>query len=250
MNRENGIAAIILAAGLGTRMKSGKAKVLHSIAGKSMISYVLETALKVTSSENIVVVIGCQAEAVRMEASKKGNVLFAYQHQQLGTGHAVLCALDSVPDDVQEVVVLCGDVPFISHQTIKALVKKQKEDGLTVTVLSVRLDSPTGYGRIVFDNKNNVVKIVEESDASSAEKAIDVVNAGTYCVNKIFLKWALSQIKPDNKQKEFYLTDIVGVASKDKKLVGALILQNANEALGINSLDDLARAEMVLSEKI
>jgi len=249
MSGEKKVAVVVLAAGMGTRMKSEKAKVLHEIAGKTMISYVLETALGVTSSENIVVVVGCQAEAVRDEARRKGNVAFAHQDRQLGTGHAVRCAMDSLPDKAQDVVILCGDVPFISEGTIKALIKKKRDENLDVCLLAVKLDSPTGYGRIIFDQYDRVVRIVEESDASPGEKNLNVVNAGTYCVDKDFLAWSLTQINPDNRQKELYLTDIVGIASKTNKLAGALILQDGNEVIGVNSKDDLKRAARALGQK-
>ncbi len=243
MKRENGVAVVILAAGLGTRMKSEKAKVLHEIRGRSMISYVLDTALGVTSHHNIVVVIGCQAEAVRNEALKKGQFVFAHQQQQLGTGHAVLCALDSISDQVEDVVILCGDVPFISKTTLTALVRKKRADDLDIAVLAVRLDVPTGYGRIVFGGDGRIVRIVEESDASPAEKCIDIVNTGTYCVGKTFLERSLVQLKSDNKQKEFYLTDIVEIACSTGCPAGAMICEHAHEVVGINSLSDLEQAE-------
>lgn len=249
MSCEGGIAVVILAAGMGTRMKSEKAKVLHEIAGKSMISYVLDAAMGVTSCDNIVVVVGCQAEAVQAEARKKGPVVFAHQKQQLGTGHAVLCALESLPETAQDVVVLCGDVPFISQKTINALIRKRRDESLDVSILTVRLDTPTGYGRIIFDNKGNVVRIVEESDASLDEKAINIVNAGTYCVEKDFLAWSLTQINADNQQKELYLTDIVGVANNSNRSAGALILEDTRQVMGVNSLQDLAQAERSLSVK-
>ena len=250
MNCEHDIAVVILAAGMGTRMKSEKAKVLHEIAGKSMISYVLDTALGVTSCENIVVVIGCQAEAVRLEALKKAEVVFAHQQEQLGTGHAVLCAMGVIPDHIQDVVIMCGDVPFISQQTLKALIRKRRNDDLSVTLLTVKLDSPTGYGRIVFGHQDKVARIVEESDATNAEKAINIVNAGTYCVEKTFLNWSLTQIKSDNMQKEFYLTDIVGIAGNTERPAGALIIEDAREVMGVNSLQDLERAEKALQQKM
>ncbi len=248
MNSESNTAVVVLAAGMGTRMKSEKAKVLHEIAGKSMISYVLDAALGVTACENIVVVVGCQAEAVRAEVLKKADVLFAHQQQQLGTGHAVLCAMDCMPENIQDVVILCGDVPFISQKTIKALIRKRREDNLTVSLLTVKLDSPTGYGRIIFDDHDKVARIVEESDASNYEKQINIVNAGTYCVEKTFLAWSLTQIRSDNMQKELYLTDIVGIAGKNETPAGALILEDAHEVIGVNSLQDLEQAESSLKE--
>jgi UDP-N-acetylglucosamine diphosphorylase/glucosamine-1-phosphate N-acetyltransferase len=250
MSREEGIAVVILAAGMGTRMKSEKAKVLHEIAGKSMICYVLEVALGVTSCDHIVVVIGCQAEAVRREALKKGGVNFAHQQQQLGTGHAVLCAMDSIPENVRDVVILSGDMPFITQKTVKALIAKKRGEGLDLALLAARVDSPRGYGRILFDRQDRVVRIVEESDASDAEKNINIINAGTYCVDKNFLEWSLSQIRSENRQKELYLTDIVGIACSASRQAGAVVLQEQHEVIGVNSLEDLDRAERSLCQKM
>jgi UDP-N-acetylglucosamine diphosphorylase/glucosamine-1-phosphate N-acetyltransferase len=249
MNEGNGIAVVILAAGMGTRMKSEKAKVLHEIAGRSMISYVLETALGVTSCDHIVVVIGCQADAVRGEALKRAAVKFAHQKQQLGTGHAVLCAMDNLPENVRDVVILSGDMPFISQKTVKALIEKKRSDDLALTLLAARVECPKGYGRLFFDSQDRVIRIVEESDASETEKLINIINAGTYCAEKAFLGWSLAQIGSDNKQKELYLTDIVGIASSANRPAGAVIVQDEHEVIGVNSLDDLGRAASSLCQK-
>ncbi|MEW6076263.1 MAG: NTP transferase domain-containing protein [Thermodesulfobacteriota bacterium] len=250
MNGGEGIAVVILAAGMGTRMKSEKAKVLHEIAGKSMISYVLETALGVTSCDHIVVVVGCQADAVRREALKRAAVKFAYQRQQLGTGHAVLCAMDSLAENVRDVVILSGDMPFISQKTVNALIDKKRSDELDMTLLAARVDCPKGYGRLLFDGQDRVLKIVEESDASEPEKLINIINAGTYCVDKVFLEWSLAQIGSDNKQKELYLTDIVGIARSANRPAGAVVVQDQHEVIGVNSLDDLGRATSSLCQKM
>ena len=237
------VSIVILAAGLGTRMKSDRAKVLHEIAGKSMLSYVLDAALEVTAGEHVVVVVGCQAEAVRAEAAKKGGMRFAFQERQLGTGHAVQCALDTLSEETGDVVILCGDVPFIASDTICRLVAAHRQEERDVTLLSVVLENPTGYGRVIRDLEGNVSRIIEEADASEEERRINVVNAGIYCVKKDFLAWALSRIEPHNVQNEIYLTDIIGVAYTDNRRIGTLICTDADEVIGVNSRADLARAE-------
>ncbi|MFP4040185.1 MAG: sugar phosphate nucleotidyltransferase [Desulfosudaceae bacterium] len=243
------MAVVVLAAGRGTRMKSEKAKVLHEVCGKSMLSHVLENALLITSSDNIVVVVGCQAEAVQREAARLGQFRFAVQEEQLGTGHAVLCALEQVPDQVSQVVIMCGDVPFLSYRTIQSLIDQQQRQKTDVTLLSVRHHNPTGYGRIILDEKGQVSRIVEEADANQAIKQINIVNAGTYCVVKSFLSWALGRINPANSQNELYLTDIIDVAYRNHYPVGTFILDDAFEVTGINSLEDLARAEEAARQK-
>ncbi len=168
MNLE--IAVVILAAGLGTRMKSNKAKVLHEVCGKPMINYVAETAKKIAGS-NVVLVVGNQADKVRRAVSKLGAFNFAYQKEQLGTGHAVQCALPHIPDHCREVVILCGDVPLIKSDTVRALIKSHADEKRDISVLAVELEDPTGYGRILLDENRWVQGIVEESDASLAAKA-------------------------------------------------------------------------------
>ncbi|MFP4445302.1 MAG: NTP transferase domain-containing protein [Desulfosudaceae bacterium] len=249
MDKKTQMAVVILAAGLGTRMKSDRAKVLHEIGGKSMLHYVLESALDVTVSDNIVVVVGCQAEAVQAEAARLGNFRFAYQAEQLGTGHAVLCALEKVPASARRVVILCGDVPFLSSRTIQGLIDQQQERQADVSLLSVRHDHPTGYGRLVINESGQVIRIVEEADADEEEKKITIVNAGTYCVEKSFLAWALDRLETGNAQNELYLTDIVDIAYRSRRGVTTLTIDDAFEVIGINSVADLNAAEEAARQK-
>ncbi|MDY6823398.1 MAG: NTP transferase domain-containing protein [Thermodesulfobacteriota bacterium] len=238
-----GTAIVILAAGLGTRMKSDKAKVLHEVAGKPMVYYVLDASQQVVASRDIVVVVGCQAEKVRNAITPQWEVSFAYQAEQCGTGHAVQCALPALPEDTGDVVILCGDVPFISPRTIENLLATHREAANVVTVLTVKLDNPTGYGRIVVGEDQTVSRIVEEADADAAERDINLVNAGIYCVKKEFLAWALDRINTDNQQNELYLTDIVSIARDADRQVGILVSSDPDEVIGINSLADLKKAE-------
>ena len=249
MNERDTMAIVVLAAGLGTRMKSDKAKVLHCLSKRPMISYVIERAKEIVGIENVVVVVGHQAEAVRQEVMKQGPALFAHQAEQNGTGHAVWCALDQLPQAAAEILILCGDVPLLTAQTLKDLIKIHRKENRDLTLLTVKLETPTGYGRIIQDSRGNVVKIVEEADATDSEKAIDIVNAGIYCVKKDFLKSSLSRIDSDNAQKELYLTDIIEVACSQKKKVGMLMTADPNEVVGVNSVEDLARAEALLGDQ-
>ena len=140
-------------------------------------------------------------------------------------------------------MILCGDVPFIASDTIRRLVAAHRQEERDVTLLSVDLENPTGYGRVIRDPEGNVFRIIEEADASEEEREINIVNAGIYCVKKDFLAWALSRIKPHNAQNEIYLTDIIGIAYADNRRIGTLVCPDADEVIGVNSRADLARAE-------
>jgi UDP-N-acetylglucosamine diphosphorylase/glucosamine-1-phosphate N-acetyltransferase len=243
MNRE--IAVIILAAGLGTRMKSNKAKVLHQICGKPMINYVAEAAVKI-AGDNVVLVVGHQADKVRETLSKLGTFRFAHQEEQLGTGHAVLCALPHIPDQCSEVVILCGDVPLIKPGTLSGLLKSHSDKKRDLSVLAVRLADPTGYGRILLDENGRVQGIVEESDATSQQKRIRLINTGIFCVKKEFLLGAVPQIKSDNAQGEIYFTDIVEIAYKEKRHIGVTIGGQLLEVTGINTIEELKKVERAM----
>ena len=177
------VAAVILAAGMGTRMKSSKAKVLHEIIGRPMVMYVVETAKKVVGN-NVVLVVGNQADKIKKIVSEKTDVIFAIQERQLGTGHAVLCAQSYVPAHTDQVVILCGDVPLITPNTIKRLIDDHIKEMRDISILAVEIDNTKGYGRILLDENRNVRGIVEEADATEEQKSIKMINTGTYCVKK------------------------------------------------------------------
>jgi len=186
MQKDSGVAVIILAAGLGTRMKSDKAKVLHEILGKAMVLYVVKTAKKVAGN-NVILVIGNQAEKVREIVSEEYEAVFALQKEQLGTGHAVSCALPSLTGQIEHVLILCGDVPLIRANTLTRFTDDHLTAKRDISLLAVRIDDPAGYGRILTDENMNLTGIVEEADATEEQKKIKTINTGIYCVRKQFL---------------------------------------------------------------
>ncbi|MBW2661588.1 MAG: NTP transferase domain-containing protein [Deltaproteobacteria bacterium] len=244
-NRGNKVAVIILAAGMGTRMKSGKPKVLHEILGKPMVKYVIKTANKVAGS-NVILVVGNQAEKVRKALSKDDELIFVLQGKQLGTGHAVLCALPYIPEYIEQVVILCGDVPLLSSNTVMRLLDDHIKKNRDVTLLAVEADNPAGYGRVLFDKNMDVFEIVEEVDASEEQKKIKVINTGIYCAKKKSLIDSLHKIKPDNAQGEYYLTDIIEIEYLEKKVVGVLIGTDCDEVVGVNNDKELVAAENIM----
>ncbi|MGB5159282.1 sugar phosphate nucleotidyltransferase [Desulfobacterium sp. N47] len=246
---DNKLVAVILAAGLGKRMKSDKAKVLHEINGKPMIMYVLETAKKIAGN-NIVVVVGNQAEKVSEVISKDYSVAFALQKEQLGTGHAVKCALSLLPQYSKQVLIFCGDVSLLSFDTVKKLYDDHLESDRDVSVLAVKINNPKGYGRIIMDEKNCVSGIIEEADADDKQKRINIINSGVYCIKKEFLEYSLNKIEANNAQGEFYLTDVVKIGYSENKNVGAMIGQDSEEILGVNSMEELMTVENILKKRM
>ena len=242
-------AVVILAAGMGKRMKSGRAKVLHKILGKPMIMYVVETANRIAGN-NVVLVIGNQADKVREMVSESAEVIFALQKDQLGTGHAVSCALPYLPDHTQEVVVLCGDVPLLTFETVMRLIKDHVKAKRDISLLAVEIDNPKGYGRVLFDKNRNVSGIVEEADASAEQKRIKTINTGIYCIKKEFLFDSLQKVKSDNVQGEFYLTDIVKIGYKEGKVVGVIIGGDGEETIGVNNRHDLMTVENIMRNRL
>lgn len=245
------VAVIILAAGMGTRMKSGKAKVLHKILGKPMVMYVVETAKRVAGN-NVILVVGNQADKVREIVSAKGNdeLIYALQKDQLGTGHAVLCALPYIPEHIEEVVILCGDVPLLSSDTVIRLIDDHIKAKRDLSMLAVEIDNPTGYGRVILDDDLHVSKIVEEADATDEQKRIKTINTGIYCVKKEFLLNSLWKIKSDNVQSELYLTDIIEIGYREKKVVGVLTGRDCEEVIGVNTCQDLIAVEAIMHKRL
>jgi len=229
-------------------MKSDKAKVLHEICGRPMIDYVMRTAIEV-AGQNVVVVIGHQADMVKMAVNAVGEAHFALQEKQLGTGHAVLSALPFIPSAVDQVVILCGDVPLIKAATIQELSVEHSRHDRDATLLAVSLDDPKGYGRIIFDGHGELNAIVEEKDASPAQKKINTINTGIYIIKREFLEQALPQLRSDNAQNEIYLTDIIAIGYGQKRKIGAVISGDSTEIIGVNSRDDLQIAESLMKQR-
>jgi len=237
---ERKVGAIILAAGKGKRMKSGLAKVLHPLCGKPMLTYSVDVARAVGMGK-IAVVIGHQADVIR-DTFRDEGLIFVEQRKQLGTGHAVLQAKNTFRNYDGTILILCGDVPLLLPSTVKSLIENHVSGKATLTVLTTLLDDPSGYGRVIKGVEGEVLRIVEEKDASPDEKKIREINTGIYCVDSKFLFQAVEEIGNENVQKEYYLTDIVGIAWKNGFKTRSLIAANSVEVMGINTLDDLERA--------
>ncbi|MFH1709481.1 MAG: NTP transferase domain-containing protein [bacterium] len=232
--------AVILAAGKGVRMKSDLPKVSHPVFGKPMIVRVLD-AVEGLKLDEIFVVVGYRADVVRSEC-KGFNVTFVEQKEQLGTGHAVMQTAPYIKDCV--VLVLNGDMPLIKTDTLKEFISRHLgSKSASATVLTAVLPDPGSYGRIVRGGGERILKIVERKDASAEESAIKEINTGTYCFNSRDLLDALNEIKPDNAQKEYYLTDVIGVLTKRNLAVHAHEAKDPNEVLGVNTIEELARLE-------
>ncbi len=239
---QNGI--IILAAGQGTRMRSALPKVLHTVGGKPMLGHLVDCAKKLGSIEPIVI-YGHKGEQLKSTFENE-NINWVKQQEQLGTGHAVLQALPYLEDNLTY-LILVGDAPLIREQTLKDLSLAAQPSG--IAVLTVSLDNPFGYGRIIRNENGYVVRIVEEKDASGAEKAICEINSGVFAIRGDVLKKLLPQIGNDNAQKEYYLTDIVLLANQQSHPVNAHVIEDFSEVLGCNNKIQLAQLERIFQHR-
>ena len=241
------IKAIILAAGKGTRMKSETTpKVLHEIMGKTLLGYVMDN-VKAFANEQYVIV-GHQSEAVEKYITDNyDSAKTILQSPQLGTGHAVSMACPYLENYEGQVLILCGDTPLIKEDTLKKFVEFHNSNNSDLTVMSTIFDNPTNYGRIIRENDNTLKCIVEEKDATPEQKAVKEVNAGIYCLNWGKIKNAFSQLKTNNAQGEYYLTDIIQWGKEQKLNVNAFILENSDEIYGINSRQNLAQATKIMN---
>lgn len=240
------LKAVILAAGKGTRMKSDLPKVVHTIEGKCLVDYAIEAA-QGAGANDICLVVGYKYEVVR-ETILHQDVRFVLQEEQLGTGHAVRCAKDFLGDD-GETMILFGDTPLITSDTLKRLQEHHRKNGNAVTVLSAMVDDPTGYGRIIRDDDGNFVESVEHKDANEEQLASHEINSGMYIFDTKELKEALDKILPNNAQGEYYLPDTLTII-KDKGLkVDAFALDDPEDITGVNDQDQLASAAEIIRRR-
>lgn len=239
--------AVILAAGEGTRMKSKHPKVTHKLCGSPMVKHVIDAAAG-AGIDDIIVVVGYKADEVK--ECIKDDVKFAIQEEQLGTGHAVMCAEEYIKENSGVTLVLTGDTPLITEKTLSSLISYHNRQGYKATILTADFQNPFGYGRIVRDGEGSVLRIVEHKDASEEEKKIREVNSGIYCFNTDELILALKNIRNGNAQGEYYLTDVIEIIRKKGLPVGAYLIENTSEILGINSRVQLAEAAEAMRKRI
>lgn len=244
---ENDVMAIMLAAGKGTRMKSKKSKLVQKIYGKEVVKRAVENAEK-AGVKNIVAVVGYMKEEVMAVLGNK--VQYAVQEEMLGTGHAVMQAAKYLEGKKGKVLVLNGDVPILRPETLNRLLNKSIENKECATLLTAIYDNPTGYGRIVRDEGGNIEAIVEEKDTSSEQKKIKEINAGIYCFDIEALLSALKEIKPNNAQGEYYITDVIGIMNEKGLKTGAVIVEDNTEILGVNDRIQLEMLTKVLQMRI
>jgi len=241
------IHAVVLAAGQGTRMKSKLHKVLHPVCGKPMVQHVVDTLVSM-QVDNLIVVVGHGADAVRAQLGE--SVAYAFQEKQLGTAHAVQQAAPFLKDKDGTTLLLYGDVPLLSKQTLDDLLHYHQEQQAAATVLTAVLPDPTGYGRIVRSEAGEILKIVEHKDATDEERAIREINTGIYCVDNQKLWSALAKVKNDNAQGEYYLTDCVAILRECGEKVVGFAAADPEETMGINDRVQLAEAEAYLRRRI
>jgi bifunctional UDP-N-acetylglucosamine pyrophosphorylase/glucosamine-1-phosphate N-acetyltransferase len=240
------VHAVVLAAGKGMRMRSDLPKVLHRVCGQPIVQYVLD-ALHHAGISAPILVIGHAADRVRQVVGPQ--VRYAEQPEPLGTGHAVSQALPQVPDDGHPMVVVYGDTPLLRAETLQALIDLHQKSKAAATLLSARLDDPTGYGRVIRDRYGRVQRIVEEKDGSPEERQTQEINAGTYVFDQRALRDGLRALSPDNAKGEYYLTDTIAWILSHGRTVSALLVA-ADEAMGINSRQELAAAEAVMRHRL
>lgn len=246
MNQD--LTVVILAAGLGTRMKSRKAKVLHEAGGLTLIQHVVNTALALTGPDRVIVVVGHQAERVQQVLASAG-VRFAVQSEQKGTGDALEMCRAVVPDQNGRLVVLYGDCPLLSIATLHKLLAEHSVNRAQATVITTELENPTGYGRAIVDESGRLKEIVEEKAATAEQKKVRQINSGIYCFEAPLLWKHLAEITPNPASNEYYLTDIVDIFNRSGHSVRTLLHPEADELLGINTRVELAVVDNIFRER-
>lgn len=244
--------AIVLAAGLGTRMKSSLAKVLHPLCGAPLINWTIK-AVKEAGVKKFVIVVGYQKDEVEKAISKsfpRLKPIFVHQTKQLGTAHAVLVTENAFKDRDDDVLIICGDVPLVTPKSLKGFIKFHANKKADLSIITGNLDVPLGYGRILRDENGRAQKIVEETEATDEIKKLKEVNLGVYLISSKLLFKYLKKIKRNNKKGEFFITDLVELLAKDKKRVEAFVSDEPFEFLGINTRWQLACAQKLLQQKV
>lgn len=239
------LQTVILAGGKGSRMQSNLPKVLHTILGKTLLNYTIENAKNI-NSKKIIVIVGHKSEDVKK--SVKYPVNFVLQKEQLGTGHALIIALDEIDDD-SNILILCGDTPLLTDDTLTYLLKYHEKNNYALTLISNHFDNPTGYGRVIREG-NNVLKIVEEKDATDEQRKIKEVNTGIYCFKGNVLREALKYINNNNAQNEYYLPDTLEAILKMGLSVGVMLAKDNKEFLGINTKIQLSLGTTIMQNRI
>lgn len=243
-HRGDGFAAVILAAGQGRRMGTALAKVLHPVGGEPMIRHVVTTARE-SGAHPIVVVVGHQARDVqRAFSGDDGDIFFALQEEQLGTGHAAEVGLSALSSKAKHLYLLCGDAPLIRTATLKRLARLHEEARAVATMLTATAGKPHGYGRALREGAE-LIGVVEEADATDLQKTITEINTGAYAFEIAFLRAALPRIRAGNNQGEYYLPDVFPIARAEGRVVQGLDLASPEEALGVNTPEDLRRAQEI-----
>lgn len=241
------ILGIVLAAGQGKRMKSKLYKVLHRVCGKPMVGHVVSTLENINASR-IVTVVGHGADSVKSYLGSR--VEYALQEQQLGTGHAVLQAKDQLGGENGLTIVICGDTPLISEETMNGMIRLHQEKNAAATILTANLDQPFGYGRIIRNERGLVEQIIEEKDCSDEQRLVKEVNTGTYCFDNRKLFDALVLVRNDNAQNEYYITDVIGILTRQNEVVEGYCMEDPAESIGVNDRLALTQAEQAMRERI
>ncbi len=247
MSQTNQICAVVLAAGKGTRMKSELPKVATLLNGKPLILHVLDNLIS-SGIKDIYVVVGFKKEEVIEICKLYKNIHFIEQKEQLGTGHALLCCEESLKDFHGNLLVACGDVPLLTASSFRNLASFHINNNHSVTVLSAEIETPKGYGRLIRNSEGVLQQIVEEKDATDAERKVKEINTGTYIFNSPEVFQNLKKVNTDNAQGEYYLPDLIKIANSKNEKAGALKLLNHLESSGVNAPEDLQRLESYILE--
>ncbi|UOQ84290.1 sugar phosphate nucleotidyltransferase [Gracilibacillus salinarum] len=239
--------AVILAAGKGTRMKSELPKVLHDVCGQSMVEHVIDRLQRI-SMDRIITVVGHQSELIKQHLGE--SLEYAHQEEQLGTAHAVQMCREKLHDQQGSTLIITGDTPLITEQTLQKCLEHHRQTEAAATILTMHPEDPAGYGRIIRDEHGQVVRIVEHKDATEKEREVNEVNTGIFCFDNQLLFKALDQVSTNNKQQEYYLPDVIEILKDQDEIISAAAVYDIEEGLGVNDTEQLAHAKDILQKRI